>query len=524
MKYSSAAFIVLIFAFVLGCTNKKEIQAQARPNVLFISIDDLNDWTGALGGHPQAITPNMDRLFEQGVLFTNAHASQPVCTASRNSLLSGIHPSSSGWYGSTSAMGKSFDQVMGSHKMLPQFFKDNGYKTLAVGKVFHKGVSDYSDKTELFWDETAPKYKVPQDLRDRGDGYGGTHFYPFPKEGSQIVNHYGEDFANGHSLCYGALDREDMPAGKMFDELIAGWAVDKLNEDHEKPFFMAVGFVRPHVPYTAPREYFDLYNLGEIEIPAVPEDEMSDIPNMGKSIAYGTIKNGDHFAVVNMSDTYWKELVYGYLACVSFVDDQAGKVIKALENSKYADNTIVVLWSDHGQHLGEKKHWRKQALWEESTKVPLFFKVPGNESNGTQSNQAVSLLDIYPTLVELCGLPSHDKLQGESIAPIIKQPESKRSKPVLSTWYYKNHAVRSNDWRYIRYRDGTEELYSHKSDPQEYNNLASDPQYAEVIKKHQKWLPKNDALPAGKPEWTGDKLDKRIEDWEANGSIPEWLK
>lgn len=517
-KLISVLFILPILFF--GCAE----ETVKQPNVLFISIDDLNDWVGGLNGNPQVITPNMDKLFEQGVLFTNAHASQPVCTASRNSLLSGLHPSTSGWYGNTSAMRKSYDQVMGDHKMLPQYFKDNGYKTMAVGKIFHQGVSDYKDRTKDFWDEIAPDYKVPKDLKDRGDGYGGTKFYPFPKDGSQIVNHYGEDFANGHSLCYGALDREDMPGGKMFDELISSWAVDKLNEDHEKPFFMAVGFVRPHVPYTAPKEFFNLYDLDEIKIPKFPEDEMSDIPIMGKSIAYGTIKTGDHYAVVNLSDTYWKELVYGYLACVSFVDHELGKVINALENSKYAENTVVVLWSDHGQHLGEKKHWRKQALWEESTKVPLYFKVPGQSGAALKSNKAVSLLDIYPTLVELCNLPAAPKLDGNSIVPLIEKPDTDWDKPVLSNWYYKNYSVRSNDWHYIKYRDGGEELYDHKTDQGEHINLAKDPAYAEIINEHQKHLPSVDVLPAGTSEWKADKLDRRIASWVKNDSIPAWLQ
>jgi iduronate 2-sulfatase len=508
-------------AFLMaGCTQ----EADKMPNVLFISIDDLNDWTGALEGHPQAITPSLDKLCEQGLLFTNAHCSQPVCTASRNSLLSGIHPSRSGWYSSTSAMVKSYDQVMEDHKMLPQYFKDNGYKTMAVGKIFHSGVSDYKDKTSEFWDKVAPDYKVPKDLKDRGDGYGGSKFYPFPKDGSQIVNHYGKDYNSGHSLCWGALDREDMPEGKMFDELISEWAVDQLNQDHEKPFFLAVGFVRPHVPYTAPKEYFDLYNLDEIIIPEVPEDEMTDIPDMGKSIAFGTIRTGDHYAVVNLSDTYWKELVYGYLACISFVDDQAGKVIEALENSKYADNTIVVLWSDHGQHLGEKKHWRKQALWEESTKVPLCIKVPRQKSRGLTSSRTVSLLDIYPTLVDLCGLPETDKLDGNSLVPLIHNPDLEWDKPVLSTWYYKNHSVRSENWRYTRYRDGSEELYDHLEDPGEHRNLAGDPAYAEIIAAHKKWLPGTDVLPAGISQWNGDKLDRRIESWAVADSVPVWLR
>jgi len=495
-----------------------------RPNVLFISIDDLNDWTGSQGGHPQAITPHLDRLAGEGVQFTNAYCSQAVCTASRNSLLSGLHPATTGWYGSTSAMRKSYEQVMGEHKMLPQHFKDNGYKTLAGGKVFHGGVSDYKERTEDFWDETAADYKISKALRARGSGYGGTKFYPFPHEGSQIINHYGEDFDSGQSLCWGALEREDMPDGKMFDELIAEWAVDQLEQEYEKPFFMAVGFVRPHIPYTAPKEYFDLYDLDEIVVPEVPENEMSDIPLMGKSIAYGTIKTGDHYAVINLSDSYWREMVYGYLACVSFVDDQLGKVFKALENTRYADNTIVVLWSDHGQNLGEKKHWRKQSLWEESTRVPLFVKVPGHESTGVKSDRVVSLLDVYPTLVELCELPIAPKLEGQSLVPLLNSPAREWTKPVLSTWYYKNHAVRSEDWRYIHYRDGTEELYDHRVDAGEHTNLAQNSAYAGVIAQLKQWLPAADALPAGTTEWKPDELDRRVEEWQANDSVPDWLK
>ncbi|TWU46072.1 Choline-sulfatase [Rubripirellula tenax] len=517
---------MLIFTFLVGsCANGADTAPAAQPNVLFLSIDDLNDWTGAMGGHALAKTPNLDKLAQQGILFTNAHCSQAVCTASRNSVLSGIHPSTSGWYTSTTRMRKTYDQVMGSeHRMLPQHFKENGYQTFAVGKVFHQGVSDYGDRTKDFWTETAPGYKVPKNLLARGDGYGGKHFYPFPKNGSQIVDRYGKKYADGHSLCYGALDRDDIPGGKMFDEQIADWAVEQLQHDHDKPFFLAVGFVRPHVPYTAPKEYFDLYDLDDIQIPSVPDDEMSDIPMMGKSIAYGTLRSGDHNAVVNLSDTYWKEMVYGYLACVSFVDAQAGKVLDALATSKYRDNTIVVLWSDHGQHLGEKKHWRKQALWEESTRVPLMMKVPGVSQPATQSSQPVSLLDLYPTLVELCELPKFEKLEGESLVPLIADPSSVRTRPVLNSWYYGNYAVRSHDWRYICYRDGTEELYDHRSDPGEHVNLAGNPEHANVIAQHREWIPKTDVLPAGTDAWKSDSLDRRIEKWNADDSLPDWLQ
>ena len=511
-------------------TPKTSVQTQPkikqgqRPNVLFIAVDDLNDWQGALAGHPQVKTPNMDRLFKQGVLFTNAHCSQAVCNASRNSVLSGLHPSSTGWYGSTKIMRDSYSDVMKDHVMMPRFFRENGYYTMTAGKIYHAGASDFPKLTEKFWDETAPKYKIPKELLKRGDGYGGKKFYPFPKTGSQISRQLGDKYKKGNSLCCGPLDREDMPDGKMFDELIAEWAVEKLDSKHDKPFFMAVGFVRPHVPFTAPREFYDLYKSEDIAVPTVPVDEMSDIPLMGKSIAYGTLFGGDHHAIVNLSDTYWQEMVLGYLACVSFVDAQIGKVIEALEASEYSDNTVIVLWSDHGQHLGEKLHWRKQSLWEEATKVPLFFKPPGSNSKPTKNSQVVSLLDIYPTLSEMCGLPLSSRLEGESLVPLFDDPNASRSKSVLNSWYYGNFAVRTNRWRYIRYRDGSGELYDHQKDPGEHNNLILKSDSQQIVAELQKRLPKEPALPAGSTKWKADKLDKRIESWEQDGSMPEWLK
>lgn len=481
-----------------------------KPNVLFIAVDDLNDWIGTMKGY--AKTPVMDRFASRGTQFSNAHCSQPVSTASRNSLLSGLHPSSTGWYVSTENMRLNYDEVMQNHAMLPEYFKNNGYKTMTAGKIFHSGFSDFPDKTNDFWSETfMPSNKGPK-------------FGPFPPGGSQITNHYGKDFKDGNTLCWAALERNEIPGELMYDEVTTQWAVDKLKEKHDTPFFLALGYLRPHVPFTVPKAYFDLYKEGDIRMPAVPENEMSDIPLMGKSIAFGTLKTGDHYAVMNLSDTYWKELIHAYLACISFVDDQLGKVLTALENSAYADNTIVVLWSDHGQHLGEKKHWRKQALWEESTRVPLIFSVPGQTSVGVECNRTVSLLDIYPTLVELCGLPENKKLEGHSLVSLINNPEKEWSKPVLSTWYYMNHAVRSEKWRYICYRDGSEELYNREKDPNEHINLAGDPRYKQVIEEHRKWLPVRNALPAGSKSWKGDKLDVRIREWVSKDSIPVWLR
>lgn len=530
--YQMPVFLFLILLLSACSSSDPNIELE-QPNVLFISVDDLNDWEGALQGHPRAKTPNMDKLFEQGTLFTNAHCSQAVCTASRNSILSGIHPTTSGWYSSVNNMRKTYDTVMQGHQMLPEHFKSNGYNTYATGKIFHSGESDHPSKTADFWTEYSPHFwnNMEEKIEATGFGYRGKMFFPFPKDGGQLVQLYGEDTINNHyreinrfySLCGGPLAEEEIPENGMYDEQIANWAIKQLQKPQDKPFFMAVGFIRPHVPYTAPQKYFDLYKQEDLEMPSVPEDEFNDIPMMGKAIAYGYTPRGG-WADVSQKPEILPELVHAYLACVSFVDDQIGRVIDALEKSPNGKNTIIVLWSDHGQHLGEKRHFRKQALWEESTRVPLFFKIPNGKNTGKRIASAVSLLDIYPTLAELCKLPGNPKLEGNSLVPLIEEPGMDWDKPVLSTWYYKNHAVRSNQWRYIHYRDGGEELYNHKNDPGEHINLAADPKYAEIITEHRKFLPQKDALPAGSTKWKGDKLDRRIQDWIANDALPLWLK
>ncbi|MCT4588734.1 MAG: sulfatase [Carboxylicivirga sp.] len=519
---------LFVIVTLISCGSAGHKNDQKAPNVLFIAVDDLNDWTGNLKGHPNAITPNLDRLSQMGTSFTNAHASMAVCVASRNSLLSGLHPTTTGWYALVKdhhAMEESYDEVMGDKQMLPAFFKINGYKTWCAGKIFHKGASDFEFLINDLWDDVLPEYKSklrPIDY-ERGGGYKGYKFYPFPKEGSQVKNHYGEKISFGHSLCGGPLDANDIPEGKMYDELIADYAVSKLKEKHDDPFFLSVGFVRPHVPYTAPRKYFDLYQKAEIKLPECPNNDLSDIPLMGKSIAfnYGT-NMGDYEMVKGMDDDYYRHLVHSYLACVSFVDDQLGRVLSALEKSDYADNTIIVLWSDHGQSFGEKRTYRKMSLWEESTHVPLYIVYPGNKS--AQCDQAVSLLDIYPTLVDLCGLPKPDHLDGQSLKPLLEKTDAEWNHPVVSSWRYENYAVRSNDYRYIRYRDGSEEFYDHTMDEGEFNNLANDDQYKEQIEWHRSFIPSSPTLPVGMKQWTGDELDATIQKWQSNNTMPDWLK
>lgn len=494
-----------------------------RPNVLLLAIDDLNDWIGAMGGNPQVKTPNLDRLISKSVLFANAHCAAPVCSASRHAFFSGLRPSTTGWYSNSSKGRKSYLKTLGKTVPMPTHFRENGYKTMAAGKVFHKGTSDVPGYK--YWDEARPKYEWPENLIVRGHGYQGKrggHFYPFPKDGGAIYKRYGKG-VDGQSLCWGALDHSDIPAEGMPDEQVATWAAERLQKAHEKPFFMAVGFVRPHVPFTAPRKYFDLYPLETINIPKVPTDEMSDIPLWGKTFAYGTIKEGDHRAVLGLGVEYWREMIRAYMACISFVDAQAGKVLDALESGPNSKNTIVIFWSDHGQHLGEKRHWRKMALWEESTRVPLAISLPDRIRWGSTCNAPVSLLDLYPTLLTLCSLPRVDGLEGTNLVPQLRDPKTERPTPVVSTWQYNNHAVRSKDFRYIRYRDGSEELYDHRVDPGEHRNLANDDRYQGVKKRLGNAIPERNRKPASIASGGRDVYGKKYEMLRQHG-VPEWLE
>ena len=276
------------------------------------------------------------------------------------------------------------------------------------------------------------------------------------------------------------------------------------------------------MPYTAPKEFFELYPLDEIVMPEVPDDEMDDIPLWGKALAYGTIEGGDHQNIMEVGPDYWREMVRAYLACVSFVDAQAGKVLDALENSPHADNTIVVFWSDHGQHLGEKHHWRKMALWEESTRVPLAIRLPGHTNGGEVCERAVSLLDIYPSLLELCDLPKVAGLEGTSLLPQLRDPETKRIIPAITTWQYGNHAVRSLNFRYIRYRDGSEELYDHRKDPGENHNLANDPDWNHIKERMIGKLPTKNVVPKSIREGGTDSYGRKFERLRDEG-VPEWL-
>ncbi|MCL4107241.1 UNVERIFIED_CONTAM: hypothetical protein GTU68_017125 [Idotea baltica] len=280
----------------------------------------------------------------------------------------------------------------------------------------------------------------------------------------------------------------------MGDWQVAEWISGQLAIEHNKPFFLACGFYRPHLPWFAPQKYFDKFPLDSIELPEVLENDLDDIPEAGIKMAKPT---GDHAKVLKHGQ--WKQAVQGYLASTNFVDGCLGKVLDALESSPHAKNTIVVLWSDHGWHLGEKQHWRKFSLWEESTRVQMMWRIPGITKKDQRCDSPTNLLDIYPTLIDLCSLEKNPALEGTSLRPLLENPDSTWETPSLTTHGKDNHSLRGNRYRYIRYADGSEELYDHDADPGEFSNLAGQNTSTEIIQKLKSFLPKSNAPFSPKP-------------------------
>jgi arylsulfatase A-like enzyme len=431
------------------------VQAADRPNVLFIAIDDLNHWVGHLGRHPQTKTPHIDRLASGGVTFTRAYCTAPACNPSRASLMSGQRPSTTGCYLNS----QNWRAGISEDKLLNTQFAREGYRLFGAGKIYH-GADRAGHWDDYFWGHG--------DLRRhpdaQNDGVGGIRFYPL---------------AGGD---------EEMP-----DYRVVSYGVAKLKEKHDKPFFLAIGLTKPHMPFSVPKKWFDKFPPDSIQLPPHREDDLDDIPPAGVKMAR---PNGDHAKIVRSGR--WKEAVQAYLATIAFCDAQVGRLLDGLEASAYRDNTIIVLWSDHGWSLGEKSHWRKFALWEEPTRTVFIWKVPGVTQPGGVCGRPVDYCSVFPTLCEATGLPLPDHLEGRSLMPLLKNPAADWALPAITTHGRNNHAVRSESWRYIHYANGDEELYDAKADPLEYTNIAERPEHAGRIVELAKWLPQTNAqnLPA----------------------------
>ncbi len=437
-----------------------------RPNILFIAVDDLNDWVSPLGGHPQAKTPNFDRLAAMGVTFTNAHCQSVLCNPSRTSVLTGMRPTSTGIYGLSPFLR---DTPQLAHlKTLPEHMREQGYRTLMAGKIFHGGYGRKAGGQD--WDVVGPTVSGA----------------PFPP--NKLVN----TPSPMKAVDWGVFPHKDEDKD---DYKVANWAAEKLaTMPADQPFFLSAGFFLPHVPCFVTQKWMDLYPEETLMLPEVIEDDRADTPRASWWLHWKLPEPRLKFL---KEKNEWKNLVRSYLASVSFMDAQLGRVLDALEKSPHAKNTIIVLWSDHGWHLGEKEITGKNTLWEPSTHVPLMFAGPGS-ATGTKCAEPVELLDIFPTLCELTVLPLPKQLEGHSLLPQLKDATATREWPAISNHNPGNNTVRDKHWRYIRYVDGSEELYDMLNDPNEFKNLASDPKYAAEIARLKIWIPKTQAPHAPK--------------------------
>ena len=425
------------------------------PNVLFLAVDDLNCWLGCMKGHPQTRTPNIDRLAARGVVFHNAHCQAPICGPSRASLMSGFLPSTTGIYGQISDRDlRAAAPETGSTPFLPEWFAANGFHTMGVGKLFHQhapeGAFAESGGREAGFGPR-PENRMKWDRERTSTDWG-----PFPETD------------------------EEMP-----DFRTAQWAVERLEREHDTPFFLAAGFLRPHVPWHVPKKWFDLFPPDELEMPPYQPGDQDDVPSISRALHALPMMPTTDWAI---ESDEWKYIVQAYLACVAFVDAQVGTVLGALESSPYADNTIVVLWGDHGYHIGEKNRFGKHSVWEEATRTPLIVAGPGVAVGNTR--KPVGLIDLYPTLLDLCGLPANAANEGHSLRALLENPDFAGWPHVaLTTYGRNNHGIRDERYRYIRYEDGSEEFYDHEDDAQEWNNIVAGATHEEIKQRLAAHLP-----------------------------------
>jgi len=487
-------FLALLFMglTVSGLAEGAEA-ASDRPDVLFIAVDDLNDWVNCLGGRKGVSTPHLDRLASRGVLFTNAHCAAPACNPSRVAVMTGVRPSTSGVYHNVQSWRST--PRLANAATIPEHFRNNGYTAIGGGKIFHalSWITDGYGKQRndpTIWDRYFPSTATPMPdalwpaaAKVQVNEQGYVHWQALacpPNAKGRRPPHY-FDFA---PLAE--------PEEQMADFKVVAWAASELNKKHETPLFLAVGLFRPHIPWFAPRKYFDRYPLNEVFLPDVRENDLDDCAKAG----IRSVRRDWHRWLVE--NDQWRSAVQGYLACVSFADAQLGRLMDALEKSPRADNTIIILWSDHGMHIGEKEQWEKFTLWEESTRVPLIVVAPGSTKAGSRCGEPVSLIDIYPTLNELCRLPIREDIEGASLCKLLRDPSRHRAAPAITTWGRGNHAIRTKRWRYIRHGNGEEELYDHRVDPDEFTNLiVGDPDLSRpIVAQLKKWLPTINAAPA----------------------------
>ena len=515
--------ILLAVTFVFFSMDKTDAQQAERPNVLFIIVDDLNDMPLHPSGKPYVPTPNFDRLAARGISFTNAHCNDPICAPSRSSMLTGLYPQTSSLYWFEDYRQNA---ILSKSVTLTEHLSTNGYGVWGVGKIYH-GNQD----PRKFYTERGPGGNIgpwPWDGRKqtrRGLIPHPQQMYFFADDADSDLDYKWEHTFGPLTMTpeYAADPEKGIPgyrgwrlSGKpwkyvsdddrdpMPDETNAQWAANVLKKQHDKPFALFAGFSRTHTPLYAPQKYFDMFPLDKIEVPkCLVDGDLDDCaPSLANTSLYAFRRYQMLFKHPDRPQLY-KQWLQAYMACVAFIDDQVGTILDALEDSPYADNTVVILTSDHGFHVGGKESLYKQTLWDSGTRIPFIVAGLDGMPKGAACNQPISLIDVYPTLVDVCGLPENPHqgrinypLDGHSIKPLILNPESRWSGPDVAITalpgkdhsqhrqhigtLYPHFSVRSKDWRYSLTSDGQEELYRYSSDPYELKNLAKDPEFANM--------------------------------------------
>ena len=444
--------LTLTVCMVLAC---KSIRG-AHPDIVFIVVDDLNDWLGCLDGHPDAKSPNIDALAASGMLFTQAYCNSPQCRPSRTSFNYGVYPFKTGTYFNA----KNPNETKISSPSMQQFFMESGYRVASGGKVFHGHPGKIGDAL-------LPR---PRD--------------PRPPQGE---NNFNAMSAPNDGYALNVADEE------MGDYKVASWAIEQWQQVTETPLFMSVGFYRPHRPLHVPKPWFDQFPLESIRRPAEPDgvDDWDDMPEFARRLARTHAHKPLHMGLSDheyiVEDDQWLATIRAYQASIAFVDRQIGRFLDCLEENPRGRETFVVLVSDHGWHLGEKKHWCKGAIWEQTTHIPFIVRGPGIQT-GSTCTQPVSLIDVYPSLVDFAGLKIPSWLDGTSIKPQLAEPSSPRS-AAISSYGEGNTSIRTERWRYIRYEDGSEELYDHRVDPDEWINLANKSKHAKTKRQLAQLIP-----------------------------------
>ena len=449
--------------------------SQEQPNIVFFVMDDLNDWINPLGYH-QAITPNLDRLAEEGVMFTNAHAPGVYCAPSRSAIFTGLQATTTGCYRNEIYFYDYPDLVP-----LQKAFKQGGYTTWGAGKLFHHrgGYVDLRGWNEFFA-RTDEIKEMGYEMGSRGSDMP----YPDPYPYSPYYRETDKVLKGGPFLEWGPIP--DSLEDRMIAVQRTKWVCDLFSRPHDKPFFIGLGLYCPHFPNYAPQKYFDMYELSQVQVPYLKKDDLDDLP---EGIRRRMInRRRMHQETLEEIDAV-KEAVRAYLAAVTYADAMLGRVLDALEDSDHSDNTIVVMWSDQGYHHGEKGQWGKHTLWRQTTRVPLIF-TGGDLPENRKVDATVGLIDLYPTLIELCDLPGQHAMDGVSLLPVLRNPESATDRSLFIPSHERgSYSVVNKNWRYIYYRDGTEELYNVQEDPDEWYNLAGDQEYRSVINELKKVVP-----------------------------------